>query len=303
MTLGPIQNRRARAAWLLVGGVSVLVLALAGPAIAKHHHARKPYKLWHQYPLRVKRSGEKIKPTHPSPPSPSPNVAVVATPRHIAGRDSPSSSTNVGVWLAFAVGVGLVVIGLIALRRQRPSTRGGLLHPRSEPELAPRGDLSQPATEPEPVPRGNLPQPPAEPELAPRGDLPPPPVEPELAPRGDLPPPPVELEPVTSGDLHPPAEPELVPGDNSTQSVPDGALAPARPAPETVPAPERVRLQLADGRCLEGYKRNSPSTSPHLVILDILAAFDQDGNAAPTRPSDSFILESEISSIQRIDDP
>jgi hypothetical protein len=252
MILGSIQNRRPRVAWLLVGCVSVVLLASAGPALAKHH-ARKPYKLWHQYPLRVQRRGERIRPEHASP---SPKPAVVATPHRIAHRQPRSSSTNVGLWLALAGGVGLVVVGLVALKRQRPSTGGDSPLPRPEPELASNEDSPH--------------------QLA----------EPELAPGGD--------------SLHPPGEPELAPLENSLQPV--SAAAPAQSGPETEPAHERVRLRLADGRSLEGYKRNSPSTSPHLIILDILAAFDPNGNAAPTRPSDSFILESEISSIQRIDD-
>ncbi len=163
-----------------------------------------------------------------------------------------------GLWLALAGGVGLVVVGLVALKRQRPPTGGDSLLPRPGPEVASNGES---------------PLLPAEPGLAPDGD-----------------------------SLHPPGEPELEPVENPRQPVPAAAPAPAQSGPETEPAHERVRLQLADGRSLEGYKRNSPSTSPHLIILDILAAFDPNGNAAPTRPSDSFILESEISSIQRIDD-
>jgi hypothetical protein len=265
--LGSIQNRRPRVAWLLVGCVSVVLLAWAGPALAKHH-ARKPYKLWHQYPLRVQRRGERIRPKHASP---SPQPAVVATPHRIARRQPRSSSTKLGLWLALAGGVGLVVVGLVALKRQRPSTGGDSLLPRPGPEVASNGDSLFP---------------PAEPGLAPDGDSLHPSGEPGLAPDGD--------------SLHPSGEPGLSPVENSRQPV--SAAAPAQTGPETEPAHERVRLQLADGRSLEGYKRNSPSTSPHLIILDILAAFDPNGNAAPTRPSDSFILESEISSIQRIDD-
>ena len=75
-----------------------------------------------------------------------------------------------------------------------------------------------------------------------------------------------------------------------------------RPERDADPPSERVRLKLADGRSLEGYKRHSTSTGTHLVIMDILAAFDQEGKPVATQPSDSFILETEISSIQRIED-
>jgi hypothetical protein len=66
--------------------------------------------------------------------------------------------------------------------------------------------------------------------------------------------------------------------------------------------PERVRVVLGDGRSLEGYKRESTSANPELVILDVIAAFDKQGNESAPRPSDSFILRSEISSMETIDD-
>jgi hypothetical protein len=294
MTIGPIESRRVRMVWMLVGIVSVLLLELAGPALAKQHHAHKPYKLWHQYPLRVKSHADRIKTGRPSP---SPKPAVIATPhRVVRSHPGSSSSTNLGLWLALAGGIGLVIIGGFALKRQRPATGGGLLPPRSEPDLVPS----------EPTP------PPAEPEVAIGASLHAPAEEEPRAPRGSHPPAEPELGSAATSasvgrpardSVHPPAEPELEPAQNSNGPIPARAAAPAPPAPETPPAPEHVRLQLADGRLLEGYRRNSPSTSPHLIILDILAAFDPEGNVAPTRPSDSFILESEISSIQRIDDP
>jgi hypothetical protein len=67
-------------------------------------------------------------------------------------------------------------------------------------------------------------------------------------------------------------------------------------------APARVRLQLEDGRSLEGFTRESGSTDSELVILDVIATFDPNGKEAPARPSDSFILRSEIASMQRIED-
>jgi hypothetical protein len=67
-------------------------------------------------------------------------------------------------------------------------------------------------------------------------------------------------------------------------------------------APSRVRLQLEDGRSLEGFTRESSSTNPELVILDVVTTFDPNGNEAPPKPSDSFILRSEIESMQRMDD-
>jgi hypothetical protein len=67
-------------------------------------------------------------------------------------------------------------------------------------------------------------------------------------------------------------------------------------------APARVRLQLEDGRSLEGFTRESGSADSELVILDVIATFDHNGKEAPPRPSDSFILRSEIASMHRIKD-
>jgi hypothetical protein len=49
--------------------------------------------------------------------------------------------------------------------------------------------------------------------------------------------------------------------------------------------------------------RESNSTNGELVILNVVAAFDAKGNDEARRPSDSFILRSEIASMQRLDDP
>jgi hypothetical protein len=65
---------------------------------------------------------------------------------------------------------------------------------------------------------------------------------------------------------------------------------------------ERLIVQLRDGRFLEGWRRASRSANEKLLILNIIAAFDTEGNQAPTTRADSFILRSEITSIQRIDD-
>jgi hypothetical protein len=68
------------------------------------------------------------------------------------------------------------------------------------------------------------------------------------------------------------------------------------------PVPTRVRLQLEDGRSLEGFTRESASTDSELVILEVVTTFDPNGKEAPPRPSDSFILRSEIASMQRIEE-
>jgi hypothetical protein len=86
-------------------------------------------------------------------------------------------------------------------------------------------------------------------------------------------------------------------GNGYNRSVVETTSEPWMGAP-----PARVRLQLEDGRSLEGFTRKSSSTDPELVILDVVATFDPNGKEAPPRPSDSFILRSEIASMQRIED-
>jgi hypothetical protein len=72
--------------------------------------------------------------------------------------------------------------------------------------------------------------------------------------------------------------------------------------PWTGSAPARVRLQLEDGRSLEGFTRKSNTANADLVIVDVVRMLDPTGKEAAPRPSDSFILRSEITSMQRIDD-
>jgi hypothetical protein len=102
--------------------------------------------------------------------------------------------------------------------------------------------------------------------------------------------------PISPPDPHPPAATNRA-GNGYNRSVIETTSEPWMEAP-----PSRVRLQLEDGRLLEGFTRKSSSTNPDLVILDVVATFDPNGKEEPPRPSDSFILRSEIASMQRIDD-
>jgi hypothetical protein len=66
---------------------------------------------------------------------------------------------------------------------------------------------------------------------------------------------------------------------------------------------ERVLVQLTDGRSLEGYRRATTTARPGLLVLEIVQAFDADGNRTPSSRADSFILPSEIASIESTDTP
>jgi hypothetical protein len=61
--------------------------------------------------------------------------------------------------------------------------------------------------------------------------------------------------------------------------------------------PEWLRIQLKDGRCLEAWRRSSPSTSQQLLILDVVTTFDSLGKEIPGTASDSFIYRSEVIAI------
>jgi hypothetical protein len=60
---------------------------------------------------------------------------------------------------------------------------------------------------------------------------------------------------------------------------------------------EWVRLELKDGRCLEAWRRSSPSTGQQLLILDVVTTYDSQGTEISSRPADSFIYRSEVIAI------
>jgi hypothetical protein len=61
--------------------------------------------------------------------------------------------------------------------------------------------------------------------------------------------------------------------------------------------PEWVRLELKDGRCLEAWRRSSPSTGQQLLILDVVTTFDSQGKKIESSPADSFTYRSDVISI------
>jgi hypothetical protein len=83
-------------------------------------------------------------------------------------------------------------------------------------------------------------------------------------------------------------------------STPDSDQLEAKSRSDDRPDRERVLVQLADGRAIEGYKREFAPTQGKLLILDVIRAFDAKGNETLSSRADSFILNSEINSIRII---
>jgi hypothetical protein len=108
-----------------------------------------------------------------------------------------------------------------------------------------------------------------------------------------------ENEPTGNGAVAIAGDPE---SDQSRERVRDNGEYVSVGGPANRADGERLIVQLRDGRSLEGWRRASGSANERLLILNVIAAFDTEGNKAPTTRTDSFILRSEISSIQRIDD-
>ncbi len=63
------------------------------------------------------------------------------------------------------------------------------------------------------------------------------------------------------------------------------------------PDPEWVRIKLKDGRCLDAWRRSSPSTGQQLLLLDVVTTFDSQGKEISGSPGDSFTYRSEVISI------
>jgi hypothetical protein len=209
------------------------VMASAAPAWGQHH-ARKPHKLWHQYPLKVQGPTPSTRPSSASSPPPSTSSSSAKSrPASSGTTGARSKSEGLSTGKLFVLGGAAILLAALFLlvRRAQPTS----------PKLPERG------------------------------------VRPARADTGD------DLDRSENGYkpavIETPTEPS------------DGAAA------------SRVRLQLEDGRSLEGFARESGSTNTELVILDVVAAFDPNGNDEAPRPSDSFILRSEIASMQRLDDP
>jgi hypothetical protein len=223
---------RRRCLSSLCAGIFVMaaVMASATPAWGQHH-ARKPHKLWRQYPLKVQGPTPLITPsTTSSPPSTTPSSA--KSRRASGTTGARTQSDGVGSGKLFAVGGAAILLAALFLLVMRakptsPNSQEGSM----KPSRAHTGDDSD-----------------------------------------------------RSDNGYKPAVIET----------------PAEPSRSAVAS--RVRLQLEDGRSLEGFARESGSTNPELVILDVVAAFDPNGNGTAPKPSDSFILRSEIASMQRIDD-
>jgi hypothetical protein len=118
------------------------------------------------------------------------------------------------------------------------------------------------------------------------------------------------LEPaVAPNDLPPSPRDETVaaaaPAPRTDGDRPRGSRPKARPArrgsARNGAAGEHVRVHLNDGRCIQGWKRDSRSTDQRVLILDVETVFDASGREVGSTPLDRFLLPPQIERIEPLD--
>jgi hypothetical protein len=305
MTVRSAKPRGNTSLPILLAGILIVTVSFgsATPALAKHHH-RKPLKLWKQYPLNVERGTKPTPvPSHRSLTRSSPQATrrgPSELARDVSSRDTPGGD---GIPLAVLTGALLAVIGivLIAVRREtqpaaqygrrlvipgpaagkRFMTWSGTIAPvlrRFASMLAGKQVVDwsrvQRATR-----RGWS--------WAARLIEAKSPSRPSGARN-------------TIGLEQAPQPHEDEPGSSRVHGAEanDANRASASPPPEGC---ERVHVQLVDGRSLDGWIRDAGSDDQQLLVLDLITSYDSKGNEIPGSSTDSFILRSEIESMQRID--
>jgi hypothetical protein len=67
-------------------------------------------------------------------------------------------------------------------------------------------------------------------------------------------------------------------------------------------AREHVRVHLADGRAIEGWKRESHTRDQRVLMLDVERVLDAKGEETPSRPLDSFVLPPQVDHIELLDE-
>jgi hypothetical protein len=305
--------------------VLAALMVVAAPAMAKKKHRhpmQKPSALWNQYPLNVAPSAKPL-------PTPSPRASVSASPRsdrtlssHLTRDTAPSKRSTGGGVLLPVVGVAMLALLGIGIAVIRQSGASGAIpasstdlplipqntgyeanHDSSERISDDRRSEQEPTGEEAPsgVGNGQLSEPQREKvqektviggtgvtEVG-RGT-------PDIRGTGSL-------EGVDR------VHTQLVSDDGDETTEQHASDAPhlrqaeeARWGSNGASVRERVLVRLADGRSLEGWRRESTSPDENVLILDIIQAFDADGNETPTSRADSFILRSEVASVQTIED-
>jgi hypothetical protein len=82
--------------------------------------------------------------------------------------------------------------------------------------------------------------------------------------------------------------------------------AEARPSPGSPEPPDRgpelVRVELVDGRAVEGWRKAAGEGDGSVLVLDVSAAFDESGATRASSVTDSFIPWSTIREVRQVDE-
>jgi hypothetical protein len=77
--------------------------------------------------------------------------------------------------------------------------------------------------------------------------------------------------------------------------------SPGSPEPQGR-GPELVRVELVDGRAVEGWRKGAAEGDGSVLVLDVSAAFDESGATRASSLTDSFIPWSTIREVRQLDD-
>jgi hypothetical protein len=77
--------------------------------------------------------------------------------------------------------------------------------------------------------------------------------------------------------------------------------SPGSPEPQNR-SPELVRVELVDGRAVEGWRKAAGEGDGSVLVLDVSAAFDESGATRASSVTDSFIPWSTIREVRQLDD-
>jgi hypothetical protein len=81
----------------------------------------------------------------------------------------------------------------------------------------------------------------------------------------------------------------------------DAGPSPGSPEPQDR-GPELVRVELVDGRAVEGWRKTAGERDGSVLVLDVSAAFDESGATRASSVTDSFIPWSTIREVRQLDD-
>ncbi len=77
--------------------------------------------------------------------------------------------------------------------------------------------------------------------------------------------------------------------------------SPGSPEPQAR-GPELVRVELVDGRAVEGWRKAAGEGDGSVLVLDVSAAFDESGATRASSVTDSFIPWSTVREVRQLDD-